>query len=88
MQGMQGFAGPSHCSCISSHLHRLRGVASSQSFSSSQLAPAASVVRRQGGTKFAIRTITMRRGLPRPLQCLARGVSIYPDKRPSLDRVF
>jgi hypothetical protein len=66
MQGMQGFAGPSHCSCISSHLHRLRGVASSQSFSSSQLAPRCPVVRRQGDTKFAIRTITMRPGAPRP----------------------
>ena len=43
---MQGFAGPSHCSCIS-RFHRLRGLASSQSFSCGHLAPAGCLVRRQ-----------------------------------------
>ena len=47
MQDMQGFAGPSHCSCISRLFHRLRGVASSQSFSCGHLAPAGCLVRRQ-----------------------------------------
>lgn len=73
MQDMQGFAGPAtvHAS------HRV--FTDFQSFSGSQLAPAASVVRRQGGTEFAIRTITM---IPRQavqaLQCLPRGFQFIP----------